>query len=150
MGVSMTPRETSPLLKLVMALAIVLLAPARGLADDQLILAWVGQSELGYLRVELRSPDPKEPKLARLVIKSAATVSVMVHTGQLVAIPTDMSLGAKVHQLFIASPADIEKYASYGPTVLAAIGIDGGLRLYTAGTYQFRERPELKPLGSAE
>lgn len=113
--------------------------------NDQLILAWTGQTELGFVRVELWTPDPKEPRASRLVIKCATLPGVMTHAGQMVALPDDIRTDPNVTQLFVVSADDMVRNPRGGAHVLAALTLDGTLRLYGVGPCVFRTRPTLKP-----
>lgn len=114
--------------------------------SDQVIQAWTGPSDLGYLRVELWTPTEKEPGVSRLVIKCASLPGVTVHSGLLIRLPDDIRSDPRVGQLFIVLPSDMTRTARYGSQVVAAISPESELRLYSIGPIELRDRPTLKPI----
>lgn len=128
-----------------LSFALATFAGAESSSDPGVIMAWTGQSELGYLRVELWTPDAKEPGAARLVIKCATLAGITTHQGQMVRLPDDIRTDPDVDHLFVASSEDMSKNARHGSPVLASLAADGTLRLYSVGPCVFRTRPNLKP-----
>ncbi len=131
-------------------LSISLCGATEAQPNDELIMSWAGPSEMGFLRVELRTPDPKDPGISRLVIKCATLAGITTHTGQLVLLPIDIRTDPSVSHLFVASSADMAKHARYGPTVVGSMAHAGTFRLYVLGPCDLRTPPTLKPLGGAE
>lgn len=146
MGVIMTPfawLRRKGAVALALALTIGRLGAQQA---DQMILGWSGQSELGYLRVELWTPDAQEPRASRLVIKCASLLGVTTHVGHVVLLPDDLRSEHSINQLFVATAEDMARNGRHGSPVVAAISVDGTLRLYAVGPCEFRARPSLKPL----
>jgi hypothetical protein len=141
----MTPPKINHLTGIMLLFLALLTGRLQAQPVDEMILAWTGQSEMGFVRVELWSPDAKDPQSSRLVIKCASLEGVTIHLGRMVRLPPDIRNDDGVNQIFVASAEEIKKYQRYGDPVVASIASDGTLRLYVVGFYDFRVRPTLKP-----
>lgn len=92
------------------------------------------------------TPDAKETRASRLVIKCVTLSDVTTHAGQLIGLPDDIHTDPNVNQIFVASAEDMAKNGRYGSPILATISLDSTLRLYAIGPCVLHVRPNLKPI----
>lgn len=107
------------------------------------LMAWRGQSDAGFVRVELwNSGKPECPHA--LKIETTAPPNSATVVGFLVDMPREVTQGLHIVQLFVKAPDEISYGLTPGP-VVASISSEGVLRLFSIGTRLLITPCDLKP-----
>lgn len=123
--------------------------PPAGNSQSLPTLIWHGQSEIGYLRVELWShARPGLPYTQDLIVKTTGEEGTVRYNGLMVQLPPDLKTEPKTTQMFVRSPADLDARPMREYAVLAILGPNGTLRLYSCGSRRFIQPCDLMPSGS--
>ena len=107
------------------------------------LMAWTGQSEFGYTRVELWKTDGAS-YLQDIVIRAAESANSITTKVAIVKVPGDIQIKPDINTLFV-SVEDSRKWDSSDSGVVASTGKDGMLKLFVIGTYRFLKPCDLTP-----
>jgi WD40 repeat protein len=110
-------------------------------------MVWAGASELGYLRVELRSRTGADTIFEdELVIKSTTAAHSATYGGRLVDLPTLIKTEPKISQLFVRTSGSRLTSNGHDVAIIATVSDDGTLRLWECGVRLLVEPCVLHPV----
>ena len=107
------------------------------------LMAWTGQSEFGYTRVELWKTDGTS-YLQDIVIQAAEKADSITTKVAIVKVPGEIQIKPDINTLFV-SVEDGRDWDSSDRGVVASTGKDGMLKLFVIGMYRFRKPCDLTP-----
>jgi len=107
------------------------------------LMAWSGQSDFGYTRVELWKTDGSS-YLQDIVIQAAERANYITKKVAIVNVPSEIQIGPDMNTLFVSVGGDRYFDSSYNG-VVASTGKDGMLKLFVVGTYRFQKPCDLTP-----
>jgi len=111
------------------------------------LMVWRGQSEIGYLRVELWGRTTAGQPLSQdLIINTATDEGRVTYNGMMVQWPSDIKTEPLIVQVFVRSLGDLEERHKRDLSILATLAPDGTLRLYACGSRRFIRPCALKPI----
>ena len=106
------------------------------------ILSWGGQSHMGYLKVELRGPNPPAQTSLLEIRVYRADGTINNYTGRMIELPPDLNLSGGVWQAFIQFPDN----SQLDKGMVALLAPDGLLKLYVYRSIHGLGPCELRPI----